>query len=328
MPQASQKLKLLYLARILEQETDDTHGLTGPQLIERLDQLGVHEERKTLYDDIAALQSFGYNIQKYQRRPIEYGLATRSFQREELLLMADAVQSSRSITQRKSDSLVRAIAGLGSRYMADDLRKRLHVEGRIKAQNESVYYNLDAIQRAMGAKRKVAFRYFKHNESKRRVLQHGGALYVETPVQLVYMNECYYLVVWNDKHEGFANYRVDRMLDIEVSDEDATHNKRIAEFDIGKYQQRVFDMFTGQPTGVTLLVKAGAMSAVLDRLGSEVTATPAGEGLARVHATVMESPTFFGWLATLGTDVRIEKPDSLKAAYLDYLQGIQEQYQE
>ena len=145
----AQKLKLMYLAKLLESETDDEHGLTGPQIIQRLAELGIAVERKTLYRDLDCLREFGYNIVKYQRSPIEYGLASREFQESELLLLADAVQSSRFLTERKSNALVKAIGKLGSKYLADDLRRNLHVEGRIRSQNESVFYNIDAIQRAI-----------------------------------------------------------------------------------------------------------------------------------------------------------------------------------
>ena len=78
---------------------------------------------------------------------------------------------------------------------------------------------------------------------------------------------------------------------------------------------------------MTLLVEANAMSAVIDRFGKDVASTAAGEGSARVHATVMESPTFFGWLATFGTQVVIEKPQALRDAYHDYLQRIVQAYE-
>ncbi len=326
MDTVNQKLKLLHLAQILETETDNEHGLTGPQIIERLAERGVEVERKTLYRDLDCLREFGYDIQKFQRSPVEYGLATREFQEQELLLIADAVQSSKFLTERKAASLVKAIGKLGSKYMADDLRKQVHVEGRIKSQNESAYYNIDAIQRAIRAKRKVEFKYFKLDGNKKRVLQHAGKPYVETPVQLTYINDAYYLVVWNDKHAGFANYRVDRMLSIEVSDEPATHNKEIAAFDMAAYEQRSFDMFSGEAVAVTLIVQETAVSAVVDRLGKDVSVTPAGEGTARVHATVMESPTFFGWLATFGNEMIIEGPARMRAAYLNYLSKIMQAY--
>ncbi len=320
------KLKLLYLAKIFERETDDDHGLTASQIIEKLAELGISVERKTLYRDIECLRAFGYDIIKYERSPVEYGLVSRDFQEQELLLLADAVQSSKFLTQGKSNALVKAIGNLGSKYMADNLRKQVHVEGRIKSLNESVFYNIDAIQRALSQRRKIAFRYFKYDENKARVLRRDGKMYVETPVQLVYMDDEYYVIAWNDKYSGFTNYRVDRMIEIAVSSEPATRNDSISAFDVAKYQQRVFGMFSGSPVGVTLLVKGSAMSAVIDRFGRDVKALPAQDGWARVLVTVMEAPTFFGWLTTLGQTVKIEQPESLKASYVAYLESIVANY--
>lgn len=320
------KLKLLHLARIFESETDAEHGLTGPQLIARLAEAGISVERKTLYRDIACLQAFGYDIVKYDRRPVEYGLATRAFQEGQLLLLADAVQSSRFLTERKSRELVRLVGTLGSRHMAESLKKRLHVEGRIRSQNESAFNNLDAIQRAIDAARKVEFRYFKYDERKRKAWCHGGAVYVETPVQLIYMDDQYYLVAWNEKHQGFANYRVDRMSGIRVSDEEAVRNKQIASFKVDQYRQRAFGMYSGATVGMVLRVRASAMSTVIDRFGKDVAVRPLADGEALVNVTVMEAPTFYGWLATLGTQVRIESPQRARDAYADYLERIVDTY--
>ena len=168
----------------------------------------------------------------------------------------------------------------------------------------------------------MSFRYFKHDERARRVEQHGGKPYVLTPVQLIYKEDCYYLVVWSDSHAGFANYRVDRMRSIEVSSEDAIRNEEIAAFDAAKYQQRVFGMYSGEPVGVTLLVKTSIMSSMVDKFGADVHAQPAGEGVARVSAVVLEAPTFYGWLAQFGDDVVIESPERLRKSYAAHLEKV------
>ena len=326
MATTAQKLKLLHLARILETETDHDHGLTGPQLIERLAELGISVERKTLYRDLDCLREFGYEIGKYQCAPVEYRLENHVLEESELLLLADAVQSSRFLTERKIAKLMKCISRLGSKYWAEEMKKSLHVEGRIHSQNESVYYNLDAIQKAITAKKKICFQYFKYDNRKNRTPQHDGRVYEVTPLHLVYMDDCYYLVAWSDKYQGTTNYRVDRMKRIDVSEEDATRNEGTAKFDAAKYQERVFGMYSGDAIVVTLLVKPDAISTVIDRFGEKVDAEAIEDGSMRVRAKVMQAPTFYGWLATLGTNVIIEQPQSLKDAYRTYLQGIIEQY--
>lgn len=322
MPQENQKLKLLHLVRLFHEETDPDHGLTMPQILEHLAGKGITAERKAIYRDIEALRSFGPDITTLPRRPVEYALASREFSLSEMLLLADAVQGSRFLTQGKSDALVRSIKTLGSRHQAKALAKRTHVEGRVKTQNESVFSNVDCIHEALREKRKVSFKYFKYGADKRRVMQHGGQSYVETPVQLVYSDGFYYLIAYNDRHDSLVTYRVDRMTSLMICDEKAARSELISSFDVAEHERRAFGMYQGDPVPLTLRVREDAMSGVIDRLGRDVTATPAGEGWAHVAATAMASPVLFGWLAQFGDAVVVEKPTSLARAYADHLRAI------
>lgn len=317
-----QKLKLLYLMRMLEEETDAEQGLTMAQILDRLAALGITAERKSIYRDIEALREFGLDVRTYQRAPVEYAVEGRSFSFVELQLLVDAVQSSRFLTQRKSDALVEGVKQLASRRQRALLDKRVHVEGRIKMQNESVFGSVDRIHEAIALKRRISFAYFKYDAAKRKAPQHGGKRYVETPVQLVYADGYYYLVAFNEKHDGFATYRVDRMDRIEVTDEPALKNERIATFDARELESRAFGMYSGEPVAATLLVDEEVMGAVVDRFGKDVDSMPTGEGQALVYATVMKSPVLFGWLAQFGERIRIEKPASLAQEYRAYLEGI------
>lgn len=322
----NQKLKLLYLMQMLDEETDSECGLTMTQIIGKLEERGISAERKSIYRDIEALRDFGIEVRTFQRSPVEYAVEERDFAFPELLLLVDAVQSSRFLTQSKSDALVRSVKKLASVRQRKLLDKRVHVEGRIKMQNESVFYNVDRIQEAIARRRKISFFYFKYNAAKKKVMQHGGDRYVETPVQLVYSDGYYYLVVFNEKHDGFANYRVDRMDDIVVTDEPSQRNERIANFDARELESRAFGMYSGEPVSASFLVEEEAMCAVIDRFGRGVQSSPLEGDTARVSAVVMKSPAFFGWLAQFGERVRIEKPKSLAREYREYLAGIVASY--
>ena len=151
-----QKLKLLYIAKMLVEETDAVAGLTMAQILERLEAHGITAERKSVYRDIESLREFGLDIQTFQRAPLEYALVTRSIELDDLMLIVDAVQSSRHLTQRKSDALVRSIKRLAPKRERDLLDRHLSVSGRIKIQGDSLLYNVDRILEAIAGKRKVS----------------------------------------------------------------------------------------------------------------------------------------------------------------------------
>ena len=93
MPKSSnQKLKLLYLRRILLEETDDNHHLNAEQLVSKLEQLGINADRKTIYADVAALQDYGMDIFLQRGPGGGYSVSSREFELPELKLLVDAVQ--------------------------------------------------------------------------------------------------------------------------------------------------------------------------------------------------------------------------------------------
>ena len=106
MKQSNQKLKLMYLAKILMEKTDEEHTLTVPEMIAELAKLGISAERKSIYDDLEYLQLFGLDICSYKTKTTNYYIASRDFELPELKLLVDAIQSSKFITADKSFEII------------------------------------------------------------------------------------------------------------------------------------------------------------------------------------------------------------------------------
>ena len=147
----NQKLKLLYLYQILLQRTDEEHPITVPQLIGELDLRGIRAERKSVYDDLEALRLFGLDVQSRKGRSPGWFVGRREFELPELKLLVDSVQSSKFITHKKTASLIKKIETLASVHSAQLLHRQVFVKNRIKTMNESIYYNVDELHRAIAA---------------------------------------------------------------------------------------------------------------------------------------------------------------------------------
>ena len=325
----SHKLKLLHLMELLRTETDPEHGLTMPQIIEKLDERGVSAERKSVYKDIAALREFGMDVRTLQRQPIQYYLAERDFEFSQLMLLVDAVQSSRFLSDGASKALVKSIRDMASTPEKKLLKKQVHVHGRPARQDQSDFVAVDKLQDAIASKRKVAFRYFKYDANKNKVARKDGATHLVTPINLTYSDENYYLVAYSDADGEIRNYRVDRMEQIAKTDMPSERNEAIASYDADEVGKCVFSMYDGQRVTVTLRVEADLMNVVIDRFGKNVISRPVDDGAAaEVTVRVVDSPVFYGWLAILGTGVEVLKPASLAQAYREYLQSILAVYAE
>ena len=316
----NQKEKLLTLLRVLQEESDRERGLTMPQIIERLEAAGLPAERKAVYRDLEALRNAGFAVQTLPTRPVQYALVRTELGIDDVMLLIDLVQSSPFLTERKSNQLVKNLKDLVSRRERKSLSKRVHVQGRIRNQNESIFHNVDRIHEAMQLKRKIEFLYYSCDTSLKRVARHEGKLYVVTPVRIVYSERNYYLVGYAD--DEFRTYRIDRMRIAQLSDEPAARNADIASYGPDEFAYQSFGMFHGDPVTVTLHVEAPLMDAIVDRFGRDIEVVKSTSKSADVRVKVQTSPQFFGWIAGLNGRVTIRAPKRLATEYTDWLRSL------
>ena len=318
---ANQKLKLLYLAQILMEQTDEEHPLTVQALIAQLAKHDIQAERKSVYDDLDALSRFGLDVQCRKGRMPGWFVGARDFELPELKLLVDAVQSSRFITRRKSDALIRKLERLASIHQAQQLQRQVFVSGRVKVMNESIYYNVDKLHTALSAKRAITFQYFDYNMYREKVFRREGAQYTVSPYGLIWNNDNYYLVAYDGSHREMRHYRVDKMAEITVTNLPREGAEDYPNFDIAVYGQKHFGMYSGEETTVTLRTKSSMAGVVLDRFGQDVILVPDGPDFFSVSIPLVLSPQFYGWLFALDPDVTLTAPPRAVAAYQERLRS-------
>ena len=320
---ANQKVKLLRLCEVLMRRSDEEHPVSVPELIAELDRWDIKAERKSIYDDLEALSELGLDIQSRKGRNAGWFIGARDFELAELKLLVDAVQSSRFITRRKSDSLIRKLEKLASVHQARQLQRQVYVDRRVKAMNESIYYNVDILHGAIAERNVITFQYFDYDMKKERVFRRGGGEYRVSPYGLIWNSENYYLVGQDEQLGQLRHYRVDKMARLEQTEE----NCRIPdEFNVADYAQKHFGMFSGSEVNMTLRFKSDMAGVVLDRFGQDVMLIPDGDSHFTVTLPLVMSPQFFGWLFGLGDGVQLVAPEQAVQAYRNQLRSVNALY--
>ena len=323
---ANQKLKCLYLRQFLLENTDEAHPVTVSQMIDYLARHDIAAERKSIYDDIDGLRSYGLDIEYRKAQDGGYFIANREFQLPELKLLVDAVQSSKFLSLRKSNELIAKLEKLASRHEAQALRRQVYVTHRIKNMNESIYYNVDALHSAIAAGSRITFRYFDWDMNGKKKYRHEGKRYRISPWALLWDDENYYLVGYDAEHADRRHYRVDKMESITQTGEERLGKELFAGFDPAAYSRKVFGMYGGEPQKVTLRFESSMSNIVFDRFGRELILTPDREGGFTVTVEVVPSPQFFAWLTGLGAPVKILSPQPIVQQFCDYLQSVLDAY--
>ena len=325
---ANQKQKLLLLRQYLERNSDESHPVTTAQLIEYLASADVSAERKSLYDDMEALRSFGVDVNRVREgNRSGWYIGERSFQLPELRLLADSVQSSRFITRKKSLELIGKLENLASVHQARGLRRQVVVKNRVKTMNESIYYLVDDLHAAIDGDRRIRFHYFGYNARGERVLRHDGAWYEASPYALLWDDENYYLIAYDSRAAAIRHYRVDKIADLETLDAGRDGREAFAALDMSAYTSAHFGMFSGTPENIRLECRDTLAGAVIDRFGTDVMLIPSREGYFTVTVPVAVSAPFFGWLCSFGGDMKLIAPESAVEKLREHIRSLAESYQ-
>ncbi len=321
----NQKLKLYYLAKIMQEKTDDEHGLTMPQIIQLLAGYGVNADRKSIYDDMEALRTLGADVVgEKQGKYYLYRMAGKQFELAELKLLVDSIQASKFITEKKSKELIEKLTSFASQYERTQLNRQLAVQGRIKTMNESIYYNVDEIHRAISENCQIRFDYMRWN-LKKELEKSKDKVYQVSPWALTFSDENYYLIAFDAEDEKIKHYRVDKMRHISHTEERRLGKEHFKAFDMAAYTKRNFGMYAGEETKVTIAFPNEKVGILLDRFGTDIPIRSAKKkGYSETMVDIAVSSQFFGWIFALGNEFSIVGPASVRKQFEEKLLGWNE----
>ena len=311
------KIKLLKLLDMLRQETDEQNPLSTTQICAKLGQMGIVCDRRTLPRDIAILNEQGYEIMSLVVGHDKcYYVEDRSFSVPELKILIDAVQAASFITDKKTAELVDKIASLGGTHRAEILKSNMVCFNTRKHSNEQIYYNVDTLERAIQDNKKVIFYYFNLDENGNKAYRRDHHHYVVEPIALVFNEDNYYLISYSARHDGTANYRLDRMEAVEIIDEDICEKAIALRESVSGYTEQVFKMYGGSLVEVTIEFDDSLIGAVFDKFGEDIKMVRTDEHTVTSIVKVQVSPTFWGWLFQFAGKMRIISPEDVAKDYI------------
>ena len=327
MPKSdNQKLKILYILDYLQRNSNEANPVRASDLIAMLDrQHNIRCDRKTVYSDIAALQQYGIDIISLPGKNGGYYIASRNFELPELKLLIDAVQSSRYLTEKKSRELIEKLCSQCNEQDAKLMRRTVVVSGRVKSMNETIYYNVDAIQEAIAQNRQICFRYFDWDFGGKR--KYREKEYLASPYGLCQDHENCYLLAFSQRH-GITSYRVDRMTDIKLTEERRIPCPELTGKALQDHANRLFQMYAGDMLEVKMRFHRSLLNVVIDRFGKDIMLIPDGEHYFNFTVKVAISPMFLSWVIGFGAKAKILYPQSVADACKALCQEAMSQYED
>lgn len=322
---ANQKLRLLYLLKLLIQKTDSCSGLTTNQLLDELANVGIDTQRKSLYRDFKSMRQFGLLIE--QNSVHEWFISNRPFEQDELVMLVDAVQSTPFLTTSMSRRLIGKLKAFASEKDAKHLDGRIELSEYVKMANEDVFWNIKAIQMAISSKKRVKFNYFRYIVDGGKLVRDIHHEHIAIPLKLVYADEKYYLLTHDERYNNMTPFRVDRMIDVVCSDEAIPRNRSVATWRLEDDAVLSFGIFSSKVEPVSFDIRSEWMNVVVDKFGTELAIYDIEDGIVRIHVKAPLSPQFYGWLFQLGDNIKLISPKFAIEEYKEYCTDILKNYE-
>ena len=326
----NQKIKLLALMEIFQKYTDDDNHLSVPELLSLLEkEYDVIAERRTLYEDIACLNNFGFQILsplKRDPKTIKYRHADRLLDIWELRMLITAVQSSKHISEEKANELITKFLTLHSIHQTRGIHAKMTVPNRADLDSYALLHNLDAIQRAIAEDRQVSFSYYQLNYEGKRDVRRGGQVCQISPLALLYAGEIYYLIGQEPNDKKTTPYRVERIENVCVLDIPRTEQKGRTDKLLSDLTKCPFAIYGGEVKRVKLRFSNELVDVAFDGLGRGIKLKADGEAHFTVSMNIAVNDRFFGWLVGLGNAVLIVSPKGVADRYIGHLEAVRGLY--
>lgn len=352
-----QKLKPYLVLQYLLRNSDDNHVVSAAQIVGYLQEAGIDAERRSIYRDIdeinkvtlmvdqdmyldeaeEELEKYGDDVRHVIYDPSKKGFYVRErrYEFDEIRLAAESIYASKFLTERESESFVDLLCGFISDYQAQQIKHDVLLTDRVKTDNKYTFRNVATINAAMSKEldgqkhvpEKITFKYMKYTISdlKQQVEKKQGARYKVSPYALLLTDGNYYMMAYDDESQRMKTYRVDRMRDVQFTDEPREGSKEFAAIDLKSYTKRVFGMFEGERRHITLNCVNSLLDTMIDRFGTNTAHYAKKDDAHFVVMTEVDlSDQFFAWLCGFGDRVKILDGDIAGqfTAYLDTIRGL------
>lgn len=322
--------RILGLINVLKKFTDEENELKIREIMEHLQEefgedFEIHE--MSVSRDLKELQQSRYIDlivnSDGEGKPKYYSYKNRLFEIQELRLLMDAISSARFITKSEKEKMIAKIKQLTSIPLANNLVNEIYIDDYAIDEAKTVKYRIFSLHNAIQEKKVIRFIYGRYNIDKEFVLSNDGKPRVLHPYALIWKNDYYYLIGKYEKEGEMVHFRVDRMVDVEVTDETFELDP---DFEISSYVRQLFHMFAGVEKTLKVRFHNRLINVIIDRFGKNISVKKDGEDFFIIETKAMISDGLVSWLLTWGNNAQVIAPPELVEKLKDESKKIYDLY--
>ncbi len=325
---SNKKLLILYILKILQEYSDETHPLTYGDIIKKIyATYGMTAERKSIAANIQSLVDFGYEIENIPRRG--WYLSERLFEDGEITFLIDSVFSSPAISGKYSVALADKISSLLSRHERKKYKYIYKATELHRPNNKQLFFTIDVLTEAIEKGKKVRFQYTQYTKEKKLVNRRDDYVYTVSPYFMINNRGKYFLACNLDKYDNLSNFKLDKIVNVAISEEPARPIRSIngysAGLDIAKYVNENVYMFGDKNVNAVVKIEhEWNIDVVIEWFGEDI---PLEEKNGAFYATVRVSESsLIVWALQYAESVEIVSPADTRERMKQILENTRRKY--
>lgn len=346
------KMLTLDILEILKKHTDADHRMTQKEIIDALqNEYELSADRKAVKRNLDILTAAGYPVVcgnetvrsvlnsetgKKEDSVMSSGFYyDHEFSESELRLLIDSLLFSKNMPYSQCRQLIEKLQGLSSKHFRTHVRHIRNMPEK-RPENRQLFYTIEILDEAITAHKQVSLIYNTFGTDRKlhpntdRTTGKPRRL-VLNPYQIAATNGRYYLICNLDGHDNVANYRVDRITDIELLNTPVKPMKEVQGLenglDLPKHMAEHIYMFPGPSEKVVIRAQRYLMNDLIDWFGKDISFFNETETTVDAEVTV-NSKAMRIWALQYALHVEVLEPLALREEVISDLQEAMKKYTE
>ena len=320
---------ILYILNVLKKYSDENHMISSVEIQRKVKEIyNVEIDTRTIRRNI--------NLLKYK---LDYDISTRDdngkgyyinrdpetdFEPGEVRAIIDNFSYASYIVPNIAKNIIKKCKNIQTVYENEKIKDYRIFANDTKTENVEVIKNIEDISESIYKNKKITFEYWKYaitNKLEKTIVSTP----IVSPYAIVYSKQEFYLIGIKEGQNKFYNYRLDRMKNLKLLEENITIKKNKSE--IQDFAESSTEMFGGKKEEIEAICHIWLLDAIFDIFGKNITIEKISDNEEYFKLKVDTNPMGFKMWAMRNIDlVEVKKPSSLRNELKEIVNDASKKY--
>lgn len=321
---------ILYILNVLKKYSDEDHMLSAAEIQRKIVEIyDIEIDPRTIRRNI--------NLLKYK---LDYDISTRDdngkgyylnrdyetdFEPGEVRAIIDKFSYANYIVPYIAKNIIKKCKNIQTVYENEKIKDYQIYANDSKTENVEVIKNIEDISESIYKHKKIKFEYWKYAITE-KLEKKIVSTPIVSPYAIVYNKQEFYLIGIKEGQTDFYNYRIDRIKNIQILEENISIKKKKSE--IQDFAESSTEMFGGKKEEIEAICHIWLLDTIFETFGRNVTIEKLQNDEEHFKLLVDTNTLGFKMWAMRNIDlVEVKRPLALRKEMQDVIRNAMKKYE-